>query len=394
MPHHFIAKTSDFQKLLRRLEDAPVIGYDTEFISEGRYVPQLCLVQIAAGDQLYLVDPLAVDNLVPLWELFCDERREVIVHACRSEMEFCHRAVGRLPQRLFDVQVAAGFLGVDFPAGFRLLLEHFLKIDLPKAESRTVWNKRPLAPRQIEYALDDVRYLDRLAAILKAQLEETGRLAWYEAEIARIKEHLQHDFDAPRWRNLPKISRMKPRELAIVREVWFWRDRIAKKWNTPPGRVLRDDLLVELARRGTADPQRIASVRGFQRKEMARILPDLAETIDRALALTKDEWPSVSNRLAYPQYTVMTQFLYAALCSICKRENVAQQLVGGPGDVRDLIAAELGTLPKDVTPRLSRGWRSEMVGTVLHDLLRGRTVMRLNPATPEEPLVFTRYEPE
>ncbi len=391
MSHKFITKVSEFQDLLRRLEDAPVIGYDTEFISEGRYTPQLCLIQIAAGDGLYLIDPLAVDELGPLWELFCDDRHEIVVHACRSEMEFCHRAVGRLPRRLFDVQVAAGFLGMDYPAGFRMLLERFLHIDLPKAESRTVWNKRPLTARQIDYALDDVRYLDRLATILKKKLDRLGRLDWFEREITRIKSVLLRDFETARWRSLPKISRMKPRELAIVRELWLWRDGVAKKWNQPPSRVLRDDLIVELAKRGTADPQRIESVRGFQRREMARLLPELSTTIQRALSLPKEDWPVISDRLSYPQYGVMTQFLYAALCSICKRENIAQQLVGGPGDVRDLIAAELGTLPDDVHPRLLEGWRSELVGTVLHDLLQGRTVMRLDIESPEEPLVFAPH---
>lgn len=388
MSYILVSQQSEFQELLRRLRDVPVIAYDTEFISEGRYQPQLCLVQIAAGDVLALIDPLAVQDLEPLWELFCDGRREILVHACRSEMEFCHRSIGRMPEKPFDVQLAAGMVGLDYPSGFRTLLDRLLDIDLPKAESRTVWNNRPLSSRQIEYALGDVRYLEKMSAVLKDRLQKTGRSAWYGEEINRLTQRLKHDFETPRWRNLPKIASFKPRELAIAREVWFWRDRLARKWNQPAGRVLRDDLVVELAKRGTSDAKRIASVRGFQRSDLSRILPEISSAIQRALDMSEEELPDVLRHSSYPQYQVLTQFLYAALGALCKRRKIAQQLVGGPGDVRELIAGILGTLPRGNVPRLASGWRQELIGTELEDILQGRTVIRLDPKQPDDPLVF------
>ncbi len=168
MPHLTVTNTEELQSLIDRLHDAPVIAFDTEFISENNYRPKLCLVQIAAGNTHALVDPLSSGDLAPLWELFCDGRREIVVHACRSEMEFCFRAIGKMPARLFDVQLAAGFLGCDYPGGYGSLLEYFLKVKLPKAESRTVWDKRPLTALQIDYALGDVQYLQRLAESKKS----------------------------------------------------------------------------------------------------------------------------------------------------------------------------------------------------------------------------------
>ena len=388
MPHLTITKAVELQSLLDRLQDAPVIAFDTEFISENRYYPQLCLVQIAAGQLLALIDPLSVGNLASLWELFCDGRREIVVHACRSEMDFCYRAIGRMPTRLFDVQLAAGFLGCDYPTGYGTLLEHFLHVDLPKAESRTVWSKRPLTPLQIEYALGDVLYLERLAQTQKKRLEKLGRLQWCEEENERVKQNLQANFEQPRWRNLPKSTRLKPRELAILRELWYWREQIAKSRNTPASRILRDDLVVELARRGTSDAKRISAVRGMQRSDLPRILPEISAAAERGLALPKDELPSMADRLSYPQYSVMSQFLYAALCSKCKQEKISPQLVGGPGDVRELIAAENGTLPAGVAPKLLDGWRAKLIGSFLNDLLCGRKSIRLDRLRPEDPLVF------
>lgn len=392
MSHQLISKPSELQKLLRLIDDAPIIGFDTEFISEGKYLPQLCLIQIAAGGQLILIDPLALDDLGPFWELLCDDRREIVVHACRSEMEFCFRAIGKMPTKLFDIQLAAGFIGIDYPIGFRTLTDKLLKINLPKAESRTVWNKRPLSERQIEYALGDVRYLERMSIELKKRLRSQDRLAWYEQEIADHLKRLEIDFTTSRWRNMPKTSALDSRELAILREVWFWRDRLAQKWNIPAGRVLRDDLLVELARRGSSDPKRISAVRGFQRNDISKILPEICAAVQQALDLPTEELPAISDQISYPQYHVMTQFLYAALGAICKRKNVSQHLVGRPSDIRELIAQELRTLPTEATSKLQTGWRKELIGLQLQDILQGRITMKLDSTSPDNPLVFSNQE--
>ena len=388
MAHLMIDNTKALGEFLRRVDEAPTLAYDTEFISEGRYRPQLCLVQLATTEILALVDPISVGSLEPLWEMLCDGRREIVVHACRSELEFCFRGIGRMPPKLLDVQLAAGFLGFDYPAGFRALLEKVLKLELPKAETRTEWNKRPLTPRQIDYALGDVLHLESLSKKLKQRLEADGRLDWYEEEINDFKARLRNDFETPRWRNLPKSSNLKPRELAILRELWFWRDQFACKLNQPASRFFRDDLLVELARRGTADPHRIASVRGLQRSDLPRIMPEIVAAVNKALNLSVDELPKPSIRFSYPQYTVMSQFLYAVLSSICKRKCIALQLVGGPSDVREFIAAKLGTLPEGIKPRLLHGWRAEFVGNLLDDLLNGRTAIRLDRENPDKPLLM------
>lgn len=389
MDYQLISKPSEFQEMIRLLDPEPTIAFDTEFISEGKYLPQLCLVQAAAGNRLFLIDPLALEDIGPFWELLCDDRRKIVVHACRSEMEFCFRALGKMPGKLFDVQLAAGFIGIDYPVGFRTLIDKLLRINLPKAESRTVWSKRPLSERQIEYALGDVRYLAQMSDELKKRLQNRNRLAWYEQEIADHLKRLENDFTVPRWHNMPKISALAPRELAILREVWFWRDRLAKKWNIPASRVLRDDLLVELARRGSSDPKRISAVRGFQRNDISKILPDICAAVQRALNLPTEELPTIADRTSYPQYHVMTQFLYAALGAICKEKHISQHLVAGPADIRELIAGELGTLPKEIVAKCRNGWRKELIGSQLLDILHGRKTMKLDPTRPDSPLVFS-----
>ncbi|MDR2345522.1 MAG: HRDC domain-containing protein [Planctomycetaceae bacterium] len=389
MSYIFVTQPSELRDLVWRLRDVPTIAYDTEFISEGQYSSLLCLVQVAAGGIHAIIDPLAIGDLSPFWNLVCSGEKEIIVHACRCEMEFCHRAIGILPKQLFDVQLAAAFTEAEYPIGFRSLLDRTLHIDLPKEESRTSWNKRPLTARQIEYAIGDVLYLEQIAEVLKSQLINADRLNWYESEVLELQSRLVHDFTNARWRHVSKASSLNSRELAILREVWFWRDQVAKKRNSPPSRFLRDDLLIELARRKTSDPKRIAAVRGFQRMDLAKCIPEISDAIDYALKLPLEDLPPVSDRLSYPQYAVITQFLYAAIGSLCRKERIALQLVAGPNDIREFIADELGTISQNIKPRLKSGWRAEFVGNMLHNLLSGKTTIRINPHNAEEPLIFT-----
>ncbi|MDR3234640.1 MAG: HRDC domain-containing protein [Planctomycetaceae bacterium] len=383
-----VTNSKELLDLCRKLEPAKAIGYDTEFISEGRYLPELCLIQIAAEEILALIDPLAVRDLTLLWELFCDGKREMLVHACRSEMEFCHRDIGKMPPKLFDIQLAAGFLGCDFPTSYSSLLWKFLHTKLEKSESRTDWKKRPLTPLQLDYAIDDVRHLAEMTQVLKAQLAEHNRLDWYYEESESVKETLKNGFEHPRWQGLPKISGLQRRELAVLRGLWFWRDKVARHKNIPAGRILRDDLIVELARRKTGDVKRIAAVRGLQRSDADKIVPELAAVIQQGLELPESELPDVLYRASFPQYPVMTQILYAALGSICEQQHIAVPLVGSPFDVREMIAAELRTLPEHIVPKLTSGWRAELVGTFLQDVLYGRKTLRLNCRQQEELLVF------
>ena len=387
MAHLTVSTPKELHELCRRLQSAEAIAYDTEFISEGKYQPELCLIQIAAEGLLALVDPLAIPNLTPLWKLFCDGKREIIVHACRSEMEFCHRSIGRMPQKLFDVQVASGFVGNEYPLGFTSLLRQFLHVSLRKTETRTTWNQRPLTPLQIEYALDDVRYLEALRRGIKTQLAEQERLDWYYEEIEQVKQQLMTYFETPQWRSLPKISSLPPRELAILRELWLWREEWARQRNIPPSRMFRDDLLVELSRRRTSDEKRIAALRGMQRQDLGRLLPDIVLAVTRGLELPEQDLPIPLLRTSYPQYTVLTQVLYAVLGAICKRNRIAPLLVGTPNDIREWIASELGTLPESVTPRLATGWRSQLVGSLLFDLLHGQKTLQINYNSADEPLV-------
>ncbi len=276
-----IATDRELAALCQSLATSSTISFDTEFVSEHTYRSQLCLIQVCAGDQLAAIDPLAVKDLSPFWEQIVAPGREIIVHAGREEMGFCLRAVGRLPERVFDVQVAAGLIGLEYPAGYGNLINRVLGLSAAKGETRTDWRRRPLSDRQIHYALEDVRHLIPLRDKLAARLERLGRFDWLDEEMSAWRSDTAESFTRQRWRKVTGSSSLSGRNLAIVRELWLWREQEAQRRDSPARQVLRDDLIVELARRRSAEPQQIRAIRGFERRDFRALVPDLAKAIQK-----------------------------------------------------------------------------------------------------------------
>ena len=377
----------------REISRADRIGFDTEFVSEDTYRPQLCLVQVAAAGKLAVIDPLSARDLRPFWELLVDPSRETIVHAGREELLFCLAAVGSAPARLFDLQLAAGLVGYEYPAGYGSLMSKLLGVRPQKGETRTDWRRRPLSPQQLDYALDDVRYLEPMRDKLYERLDKLNRLSWLESEIADWQASVLATRSGERWWKTSGISGLSSRSLAIVREVWRWRESESERRDMPPRRILRDDLIVELAKRRVADPKQIRNVRGMERGDLQRALPQLVAAVERALALRDDECPRPTQRESSAQLTVLGQFLSSALGSICRAAEIAPSIVGTASDVRDLVAYRL-KLPGTPTepPVLAQSWRAEVVGRLIDDLLAGKMAIRISDPLAEEPLAFERLD--
>ncbi len=390
MSHLNICTPERLAGFCQQLAQAKQIALDTEFVSERTYRPVLCLVQVAVDGELALIDPLAVKDLKPFWEAIARPGHETIVHAGRGELEFCFHAVGRPPAGLFDVQIVAGLVGIEYPAGYGTLISKLLGQKPNKAETRTDWRQRPLSRRQIQYALDDIRYLPALREELESRLTRLQRQAWVAEEMALVVEEVQWAMSQERWRRVSGNSGLKGRSLAIVRELWRWREAEAQQRNCPARRVLRDDLLVELARRETAEIQRIAAVRGLDRSDLKRELPKIAEAIQRGLDLAEDDWPTSTRPDNLPQMSVLGQFLYAALGSVCREKEIAPPLVGTPNDIREWIAYRLDRGRTRRQPRLARGWRAQVVGNLFDDLLAGKISVRVGDPNAESPLVLDR----
>lgn len=389
MDYEFIASERELLNFCDTAASARMIAFDTEFVSEDTYRPELCLVQVAADDRLAVIDPYPIGDLTPFWDLLAREGHITVVHAGREELRFSLAAIGRTPHNLCDVQIAAALIGLEYPAAYSTLVSRLLGESLPKGETRTDWRKRPLSQRQLEYAVHDVYYLERLSELLLRRLAELGRESWLANEMQAWQRQVEEFEQGERWMRTSGIAGLSRRHLAIVRELWRWRDEEASRRNQPAKRILRDDLIVELAKRQSADPKRIRALRGLERGDLQKQMQRIIDAIERALALDDVDLPSLDRRPLRSQLNVLGQFLSTALGSICRSAGVAPSIVGTAQDVRDLIAYHLKLSdPHDEPPTLARGWRAEVVGRVIEDILSGRLTISIDDPLAEEPLIF------
>jgi ribonuclease D len=387
MSYNHVTTPDQLTALCDELAQAPIIAFDTEFVSEHTYRSQLCLVQVCTPAGLAVIDPLTAGTLHRFWEILAQPNHQTIVHAGREELAFALQAVDRCPANLFDVQIAAGLVADEFPSGYGSLLSRLLGVNTQKGETRTDWRRRPLSPQQLEYALDDVRYLIPLRDKLQERLEKTNRTAWLQAEMQAFEQEIISSRTRERWRRISGISGLSQRSLAVARELWRWRESEAQRRDSPPRFVLRDDLIVELARRRTADLRQIRAVRGLERGELQRSLPKIAEHIQLALDIPQQDLPQSERREVPQQITVLGQFLSTALTSLCRSKELAPALVGTASDVRDLVAFRLGFV-NGQAPALACGWRAEVVGTLIDDLLAGKLSIRITDPLSDHPLAF------
>jgi len=389
--HQYISTPQALSEFCDAISRSPVIGFDTEFVSEDCYRPHLCLIQVATPDQIAVIDTIQLEDAGEFWQLLASGDHLTIAHAAREELRFCLHSTGQRPHKLFDIQIAAGLVGYEYPASYGTLVDRLLGESLQKGETRTNWRHRPLSSRQIEYALQDVEHLLSLHAKLLKQLKKLDRLDWMRVEMEQWQQQVERAESDDRWRRLSGISGLSPRHLAIVRELWRWREKEAERRNTPVKRVLRDDLIIELAKRKTADLKRIKSLRGLERSGLRRHLPEIAGSIQRGLDLPGEKLPAHQKRSpSTPQVTLLGQFLTTALGSICRSAKVAPSIVGTAQDVRDLIAyrLDLNGAGQATPPSLAVGWRAEVVGHVIEELLSGKLSIRITDPHSDRPLSF------
>ena len=363
---------SEIGRLAARAREEGRLGIDTEFMPEGRYKPLLCLIQVCVGDEIVVLDPLEDDigDPAPLAAVFADPAVEIVLHAGRQDVAILRRAWDATFTNVFDTQIAAGFAGFSAQAGYTGLLHDVLKIRLAKSASFTRWDARPLTPEQLRYAREDVEHLLPLADELQRRLSARGRLEWAREECLAIAEATDERDPEEVWRRLPRVSGLDARDRAIARELAAWRERTAAAEDRPVGSVVRDPTLVELAKRAPRGPKELAQIRGAGPDVVRRRARDILAAIERGRAaepIRLDE----GDRLATDAVDGPTIALAEALVRARAQEaGLAYELIAARADLAPVVVSVRRDKPEpDV--RTLRGWRRELVGAELLELLAG-----------------------
>jgi ribonuclease D len=348
---------------------------DTEFMSEGRYRAQLCLVGVAVGEEVALYDPLrdGVDP-APLADLLADSEVEVVVHAGRQDVAILRRAWGTAVRNLFDTQVAAGFAGFGAQTGYGGLLADVLGLRVAKSASFTRWDVRPLTAEQLAYARDDVAYLLPLADRLRQRLRASGRLEWAREECRKLEDATdERDPDAAYLR-LPRVAQASPAIRAVAKELAAWRERTAASEDRPVGSVLPDAPLMEVARRRPATAQALATIRGLQPATLRRRSADILSAVARGAAADPVRLDDGERVEASAEDAPLVALAEAVVRTRVLEAGLAYELVATRADLAQIIAAVRRGDPEPAV-RTLQGWRRDLVGAELLNLLAGRRTL-------------------
>lgn len=382
MQIRILTRIGDLEAFCRRAREQGSLALDTEFERERTYKPILQLVQIAVPEEAVIVDPLALEDLTPLWDLVADPEVETILHAAGQDLEIFYDKTRRLPQNLFDTQVAAALLGMGEQPGYADLLRRVLKVRLKKHERVTDWGRRPLSDAQLRYALEDVLYLHEIRDHLHAELERRGRVAWLAEELSHYGTREQYEVDhRSLWMRVSRHRSLDRRGLAVLRELADWRERTAARRNIPRGRVLKDELLVELSRRQPKVPDDMRALRRMHPREIEKSGEEICEAVELALALPEEERPTLPPIPEEdPELGVTADLLAVMMRRLAREASIATSYLGTKKEIARLIHRVRDGREHEGELRLLQGWRYELAGEKLVQLLRGEIALSVDPS--------------
>lgn len=374
-PMPLITDTDTLAAFCARMRAERFIAMDTEFMRDRTYWPKLCLVQVAGAEEAVAIDALAPGlDLAPLLDLVALPDVLKVMHAARQDLEIFHR-LGQLPRPFFDTQIAAMVCGFGEEVAYETLVNKLAKAQLDKSSRFTDWSRRPLSEAQVRYALGDVTHLRVIYEELAARIERTGRMGWVAEELAALtRPGLYENPPEEAWRRL-KLRSRDGRFIAIVQALAAWREREAQRRDLPRARIIRDDILLEVA---ASRPGSVEALRSLDRVNLDReSAAGVMAAIQTALALPKAELPRLPEPVVLPRgIGPIVDLLRVLLKYRCEEAEVAQRLVAGTADLEAIAVEDEADVPA------LHGWRREIFGEDALLLKAGRLALAVKGRRP------------
>jgi ribonuclease D len=369
-----LTTTEELAEFAERALRSPAIGIDTEFMRERTYYARLCLIQCSLADETVIIDPFAVEDLSPLFDVLRDPHVLKVFHAGTQDLEIFYQLMGTTAAPVFDTQLAANLAGFPQQTGYGALVKELIGVQLDKADTFTDWARRPLTSAQTDYAHDDVRYLLPIHDKLMESLARDERIGWLEKDFARLANPAFFAVvPEEQWRRVKRVSSLNRRQLGVAREVAAWREREAQERDMPKRWVLSDESVIEIARRMPVSEDDLDAIRGVKDKLPRRRFGGVLKAVAAGRAIPDDALPTLERRGRRPaQDTDAAVDLMVALVRKRAREHgVAMPILASRDDLERLASGDRSA------HALLEGWRAEIVGDELLSLLEGRIGLAL-----------------
>ena len=370
---HPIISTKELAEACERLARHPFVTVDTEFLRESTYYPQLCIAQMASPDEAVVVDALAPGlDLAPFFALMANESIVKVFHAARQDIEIVWHRAGLIPHPIFDTQVAAMVLGYGDSISYDQLVQRITGDLLDKSNRFTDWTRRPLTDAQLTYAVSDVTHLRDVYQKLLADLGRRGRTEWVSEEMDVLTSPDTYKLEPEKaWQRLRTRVR-KPKELAVLIEVAAWREREAKSRDIPRQRVLKDDLVADIAVQAPTTVERLSGLRalpkGFERSKWGLEIPEIVKA---GLARDPKTLPSLERNKPAPNGAAIVELLKVLLRMTAEQHAVAAKVIATVDDLEQIAADDEADVPA------MKGWRRELFGEKALSLKKGRLALAL-----------------
>lgn len=354
-----ITESNKLAEACNRLTNEKFLSIDTEFMREKTYYPQLCLIQIAGEKEAIIIDALAKDiNLNPVLELMENKTITKVFHACRQDMEIFYNLNHKIPSPIFDTQIGAMVCGYGESIGYDKLVRQITGIQIDKSSRFTDWSYRPLSKQQLSYALSDVTHLRTVFEALSSQLEKSGRIKWLEEEFKTVLNPETYNTPLDKsWKRL-KVKTGKPRFLILIRELCAFREREAQNRNVPRNRVIRDDILLDIAARSPRSPSDLAKVRNLTTQfSQGKLGESILRVVEAANQIPDSDAPRLEKSDYFQhQKSALVDLLKVLLKLKSENFNVAQKLIANSTDL-EAIANNNKANVLALT-----GWRKDIFG--------------------------------
>jgi ribonuclease D len=352
----WIDRGESLAPLARTLESQASIGLDTEFLRERTFFPKLCLLQLAGGPDVWCVDTLRCGSLEPLVPVLTAQGSRKVIHSARQDLEAFYLTVKRVISPVFDTQIAAAYIGLKPQIGYADLAKTLLDVTLAKGQTRTDWSKRPLSPAQLEYAADDVVYLNEIAALLTERLRSLGREQWVLEDCRSLEDPRLYESDpAEAWRRLRNLKALPPAMRARAKILAVWRENMARERDLPRGWILSDDAIFKISEADPTTRIQLAAALSPQRS-MNDALADslLAALRERSSALAQEEEPSRDWRPT-PEQKAMIERLSRVVDAHAAKLEVSAEILAPRGELKALAMG-------DRNVQALAGWRLAQIG--------------------------------
>ena len=369
-----ITTSEELAAVCARMARHPYVTVDTEFLRETTYYPLLCVAQMASPEEAIVIDALATGlDLAPFFALLANESVTKVFHAARQDIEIVWNMAQTIPHPIVDTQVAAMVLGYGDSISYDQLVQRITGDALDKSHRFTDWTRRPLSDAQIAYALSDVTHLRDVYIKLAADLEKRGRSNWVEAEMEVLTSPETYRADPERaWERLKSRVR-KPKELAVLIEIAAWREREAQTRDVPRGRVIKDEVIGDIAVQAPTTIERLSHLRslpkGFERSRWGE---QIIEAVKRGLERDAKTLPRLERFRPAANGAATVELLKVLLRMTAERHGVAAKIIATVDDLDRIAADDEANVPA------MKGWRRELFGEKALALKHGRLALAVD----------------